>query len=116
MRILTGVRTASKTRKIVFGFVAILMGILCWSLAEAQRPVASFFYDEQGRVTRQERDRNGDGKIDLWIFYNQDGQLERVEHDENFDGKPDIFFFYREGNPIRQEISSGRDGRVDRIV
>ena len=32
----------------------------------SQQPVASFYYDERGSVTRQEQDTNGDGKMDRW--------------------------------------------------
>ena len=31
----------------------------------AQQPVASFYYDERGSVTRQEQDTNRDGKMDV---------------------------------------------------
>jgi len=31
----------------------------------SQQPVASFYYDERGSVTRQEQDTNRDGKMDL---------------------------------------------------
>ena len=68
--------------------------------------VASFYYNEQGHVSRQEKDTNGDGKIDLWIYYNKEGSVERVEKDVNFDGKPDIWIFYEGGQPKRQEVSS----------
>ena len=45
--------------------------------ARAQQPVASFYYDEQGKVVRQERDTNGDGRMDRWTYYDPQGQVER---------------------------------------
>ena len=97
-------------------FVAFLLGLFVYDSAGGQLPpgvVASFYYDEQGRVIRQEKDTNGDGKIDLWIYYNKEGSVERVEKDVNFDGKPDIWISYEGGQPKRQAVSSNQDGRID---
>jgi hypothetical protein len=79
----------------------------------AQQPVASFFYDDQGHVTQQARDTNGDGKMDRWTHYNERGQIERIEQDMNFDGKPDAFVYYENGKPRRQEVAGNNDGRID---
>src|SRR5262249_16725030 len=81
--------------------------------AQAQQPVASFYYDEHGNGTRQERDTKGEGKMDRWTYYNRQGQIERVEQDVNFDGKPDIVVYYEAGKPTRQEIASKNDGQID---
>lgn len=94
----------------------ILAAAVWFSSASGQQPVARFFYNENGSISRQERDTNGDGKIDRWLFYDTEGKVERVEQDENFDGKPDLFLFYEEGKLKRQEVSTKRDGRIDRIV
>ena len=99
-----------------FILLAIMAEILCGDLASGQIPVARFFYDEKGNVSRQEKDTNGDGKMDRWIFFNTEGKIDRVEQDENFDGKPDISFFYEKGKLKRQEISTGRDGRTDYLL
>jgi len=43
-------------------FVAFLLGLFVYDSARGQLPpgvVASFYYDEQGRVIRQEKDTNG---------------------------------------------------------
>ena len=99
-----------------FLLVAFLLVLFVYDYARGQLPpglVASFYYDEQEHVIRQEKDTNGDGKIDLWIYYNKDGKVERVEKDVNFDGKPDIWIFYEGEKPKRQELSSNHDGRVD---
>ena len=63
------------------------------NFSAAQQPIASFYYDDQGKVVRQERDTNGDGKMDRWTHYDAEGRMERAEHDVNLDGKPDVFVF-----------------------
>jgi hypothetical protein len=96
--------------------VCVLFSALVLSLstdfAAGQQPVASFFYDERGNITRQDRDTNGDGKMDRSTYYDRQGQIEKVEQDMNFDGKPDIFIYYEAGKPRRQEIASKNDGRA----
>src|SRR5215468_4522364 len=79
--------------KMAASLLVSLALFLFFSLGSAvsQQPVASFFYDERGNVVRQERDTNGDGKMDRWTYYDRQGQIEKVEQDINFDGKPDIF-------------------------
>jgi hypothetical protein len=79
----------------------------------SQQPVASFYYDERGSVTRQEQDTNRDGKMDRWIYYDSNGQMQRVEQDVNFDGKPDTIVYYESGRPVRQEVASKNDGQID---
>src|SRR5262245_53192969 len=100
-------------------FVAFLWVLCVYDSAGGQLPpgvVASFYYNEQGHVIRQEKDTNADGKIDLWIYYDKDGKVERVERDVNFDGKPDTWIFYEGGKPKRQEVSSNQDGRIDQML
>ncbi len=46
--------------------LSFLVSILWVAMSEAQNPVARFFYDEKGNVSRQERDTNNDGKMDSW--------------------------------------------------
>jgi hypothetical protein len=50
---------------------SILILSLSTDPASGQQPVASFFYDERGNVTRNDRDTNGDGKMDRWTYYDQ---------------------------------------------
>ena len=93
-------------------FFALTLGVLWYGLADAQQPVARFFYDENENVSRQERDTNNDGRMDRWVFYDGQSRIARIEQDKNFDGKPDITLFYEEGKPKRQEVSEKHDGRV----
>jgi len=90
---------------LLLAFLPLLLGP---TAALSQQPVASFYYNEKGNVVRQERDTNGDGKMDLWTYYNGQGQVERVEQDTNFDGKPDVFIYYEGGKPRRQERRPNR--------
>ena len=92
-----------KAAAFLFVSLAVLL-LLAPNLATSQSPVASFFYDERGNVVRQERDTNGDGKMDRWTYYDRQGQIERVEQDINFDGKPDIFVYYEAGNPSGKRL------------
>jgi hypothetical protein len=60
----------------------------------------------------EERDRNGDGKTDIWR-YSKDGILVRSEVDSDYDGKVDYWAYYKNGKTERQEIDRNNDGRKD---
>ena len=103
-----------RSAKTTAGFLlAVLPLLLNPPFGHSQQPVASFFYDNRGRVVRQEQDTNGDGKMDRWTYYNVQGQVERVEQDMNFDGKADVTAYYESGTPSRQEVASRNDGQID---
>ena len=51
-----------------------------------------FHYYRDGKLKRIERDRNDDGKIDVWEFYTADARLERMGIDQNLDGKVDVWY------------------------
>ncbi len=59
-------------------------------------------------------DRNGDGRIDLWI-YREDGEIVRRVLDEDFDGRPDQTIFYDRATHrvSRVEEDTDHDGNVD---
>lgn len=83
-------------------------------------------------------DRNGDGRIDLWI-YRENGDIARKALDEDFDGRPDRILHYdatthqvgqveedsdadgaidswtdyRGGKVVRRRIDADRNGQVD---
>lgn len=61
-------------------------------------------------LVRQEKDLNGDGKVDTWELYEPDGSLSRVVHDLDFDGTPDVALFYERGQLVRKELAFGFDG------
>ena len=60
------------------------------------------YYDDEGRTTREESDRNFDGKMDIALVF-QDGVVVRRELDENRDGNIDLKIYYENGEPLRAE-------------
>lgn len=68
-------------------------------------------YDMQGRVSRDQQDRDFDGQADFWEVYDA-GRLIRTEEDTNDDGRVDTrVFFDLEGHPLRVERDlAGRTG------
>ena len=76
------------------------------------------WYDDEGKLEREEMDQDFDGQLDLWDHYQDtdgDGVVERVssERDTDYDGKPDIFTYYRDGAPVRKERDTNGDGKID---
>lgn len=59
-------------------------------------------------------DRNGDGRIDLWI-YREEGEIARRVLDDDFDGRADRSFFYDRATQelVRVEEDSDQDGAID---
>ena len=58
-------------------------------------------------------DRNGDGRIDLWI-YRQDGEIVRKALDENHDGRPDRILHYDPSlDPVMELSLSGTGPRFE---
>ena len=73
--------------------------------------VRTFIRD--GRPLRLEADSNSDGLIDRWEYYAPSGQLLRIGGSTESDGLEDTWVFPN-GEQRVIEISTGRDGRVDR--
>lgn len=66
------------------------------------------YYDDEGRPTLEESDRNFDGRIDQHTYF-EEGHIARLEIDANGDGRVDHKIFYEHGHPIRAERDvSGR--------
>jgi hypothetical protein len=70
-------------------------------------------YLQNGRGARLEADGNGDGRVDRWEYYRPDGQLDRLGTSSQGDGREDTWVVQR-GNQMRVDISTRRDGVVDR--
>ncbi len=71
------------------------------------------FYFKDGLPVRLERDKNGDGKPDIWIFY-ENGKPARSEVDRNGDGKPDYFrYMDKEGLTEKEAGDQNYDGTLD---
>jgi antitoxin component YwqK of YwqJK toxin-antitoxin module len=72
-------------------------------------------YDERGEVTARHEDTNHDGKVDRWNTYVQ-GRATRVEVDRDGDGVRDGFYTYRDGWRAFEEHDTNNDGKIDRRV
>ena len=60
----------------------------------------------------EEKDTNGDGKIDEWRTY--DGKVPiRMERDLDGDGKKELVVFFEKGKPARSEMDRNKDGKID---
>jgi hypothetical protein len=67
----------------------------------------------EGRMAEFQEDTNRDGRPDVWKSYNE-GRLTRVKRDRNFDGKPDQWEMYVRGKLERVGVDDSYDGHVDR--
>lgn len=70
-------------------------------------------YMKNGHVERLEGDADGDGRVDRWEYYDEHGTLLRVGGSTQHDGVEDTWA-YTSGDDVRLEISTRRDGVVDR--
>lgn len=67
------------------------------------------------RVTRVDRDSDGDGRIDVWDYYDEDEQLVKAGFSLLGDGVLDAWAFKDANGEIEKvEVSTRRDGTVDR--
>jgi hypothetical protein len=70
-------------------------------------------YMQNARAVRLEADGNGDGRVDRWEYYRADGQLDRLGTSSRGDGREDTWIV-QNGTQMRVDISTRRDGVVDR--
>ena len=68
---------------------------------------------EGGRLVRKERNVNGDTMPDIIRYYDETGRLVREEEDSRLDGRLDTWTFHKDGRPIRKESDTTGDGKVD---
>lgn len=81
-----------------------------------KRPDIIRYYDETGRLIRQEEDSRLDGRLDTWTFH-EAGRAVRKESDTNGDGKVDLWAFYDgAGNIVRTEADSDSDNHRDHVI
>jgi hypothetical protein len=76
------------------------------------------FYDPQGRLEKQEQDRDGDGRPDTWVTLDvETGKETRLLEDSNGDGKIDT---WRSNDPsgvaLSLEEDKNGDEKPDRLV
>ena len=55
----------------------------------------------------------GDGRVDAWAFHDDEGRVRRVEVSTGRDGVVDRWEHYEAGALVRVETDADRDGRVD---
>lgn len=70
-------------------------------------------YYSKGHAARLEVDADGDGSIDRWEYYRADGTLMRLGTSSGNDGREDMWAASA-GDSMRVDISTRRDGFVDR--
>jgi hypothetical protein len=68
---------------------------------------------KNGRAARLEADTDGDGRVDRWEYYAANGTLERIGGSRGRDGREDSWA-YPAGRDLRIDISTARDGAIDR--
>ena len=68
---------------------------------------------ESGAVERAGFSLAGDGIVDAWAFHDEQGRIIRVEVSTRRDGVVDRWEHYRGGALVRVETDADRDGRVD---
>jgi YD repeat-containing protein len=65
--------------------------------------------DDTGQIVRVERDIDFDGRVDLYEHW-QGGELVEEEMNLDFDGQVDVVRFYRGAELTRRELSTSFDG------
>ena len=75
----------------------------------------SAVYDPKtNQIVEVERDTDFDGTYDVKEIYGADGQIQSVRRDRNKDGKPDMWEQYKNGQLIAILYDDDFDGKVDR--
>ena len=62
--------------------------------------------------TVQRFDTNGDGQIDQWEYYEADA-LTRLEKDRDYDERVDHWVTYRDGKAVQAEFDTNGSGKAD---
>ena len=73
----------------------------------------TWYYDENEKPFKGEKDQDGDGNVDLWIFH-QGGRLEHIELDTDRNGKADVWVYYDEQEKaVSRKRDLDHDGKPD---
>lgn len=72
-------------------------------------------WTENGRKTRSESDRDGDGRFERTLQYDAEGKKQRAEEDRDGDGAIDVWTHYGKGF-VREAKDTNKDGRPDEIT
>jgi hypothetical protein len=66
-------------------------------------------------IVCREADLNFDRKLDIFVYFDDDGRIKRDELDLDYDGVIDIISLYAEGRVVKQELDTNSNGVVDRV-
>ena len=80
---------------------------------ETSGKIVARTYFSNGHAVRLEVDADGNGSIDRWEYYRTDGTLTRLGTSSGNDGREDTWVV-QGGDSMRVDISTRRDGFVDR--
>ena len=84
--------------------------------ANGDGTIDTWSYMDGARVVRIELDSDQNSVIDRWEYYGADQTIEKVGASRAGDNSPDSWAFYdRGGTMVRLELSTRRDGKVNRI-
>jgi hypothetical protein len=70
------------------------------------------WFDEEGRIEKEEMDGDFDGRPD-WVDHYNGGQRVMSEIDTDYNGTPDLFKYYEQGKVRKKERDTDGDGRPD---
>ena len=70
------------------------------------------WFDETGRLEKEELDGDFDGRVD-WVDHYQGGKRVMSEVDTDYNGAFDLFKYYEGGKIRRKERDSNGDGKID---
>lgn len=84
--------------------------------ANGDGTIDTWSYMDGARVVRIELDRDQNNIIERWEYYGPDQAIEKVGTSRAGDNTPDSWAFYDgSGTMTRLELSTHRDGKVDRV-
>ena len=72
------------------------------------------YYDDPSGLMKTGFSLTNDGVIDAWAYRDRKGTLRRIEVSRSRDGKVDRWEYYENGQLARAEEDDDHDGRVDR--
>jgi hypothetical protein len=72
------------------------------------------YYDADKKLVKAGFSLAGDGVLDAWAYRDSSGQIDKIEVSKRRDDRIDRWEYYEKGQLARVEEDTDRDGRVDR--